>query len=140
MTGGEIIARMKKLNLPTGSYVLFGSCPLALAGIREANDIDLLVSGELFAELKKAGWQERRKSADDIPLVHDIFAAHENWDFSLYSPTLRHLLASASVKDGIPFASLPEVRKWKVASGHAKHLADVALIDAYMDTTISPGT
>lgn len=125
----EIVAKVKALNLPPNSFVVFGSGPLAVAGLREANDIDLLVSEEIFAELKDRGWKELIKGQNDRPLVFDIFEAHDNWDFSPYSPTLQHILATATVIEGVPFASLKEVRKWKVASGGPKHLADVKLID-----------
>lgn len=125
----EIIAKVKTLNLPKNSYVVFGSCPLALAEIREAKDIDLLVSREVFAKLKKDGWQFLEKSPNDKPLVHDIFEAHDNWNFSSYYPTLEQLLGSATIVDEIPFASLDEVRKWKVSSGRPKDLADIELID-----------
>ena len=134
MTKEKIITKVKTLNLPKGSYVVFGSCPLAVVHIREANDIDLLVSEEVFIKLREAGWQELHKSPHDIPLVHDVFEAHDNWNFSSYrpSPTLSQLLASAKVVDGIPFASLEEVRKWKVASHRPKDIVDIALIDAYL--------
>lgn len=135
MTKEEVIAKLKTLDLPESSYVAFGGCPLAVAGIREVKDIDLLVSTEALAKLKAAGWKEVYKSPGDQPLTHDIFEAHDNWDFSPYSPTLAHLQANATIVDGIPFASLEEVRKWKIASGGAKHLADVELIDAYLNKT-----
>lgn len=125
----EIITKVKALNLPKNSYVVFGSCPLAIAGLREAKDIDLLVSRELFKKLKKMGWKELHKSPNDKPLVNDIFEVHDNWNFSSYSPTLKHLLTCAEIIDGIPFASLEEVRKWKAASGRSKDLADIKLID-----------
>jgi len=104
---------------------------LAAVGIREANDIDFLVSEETFAKLKQDGWQELHKSSNDIPLTHDIFEAHSNWNFSSYNPTLSHLLSTATTIDGVPFASLEEVRKWKVASGRPKDLKDIELIDTY---------
>lgn len=88
MNKKEIISKVQSLNLPRGSYVVFGSCPLAVLGIREANDIDLMVSKELFEDLKKRGWQDRHKDSNDVPLVLDVFEAHTNWDFSSYSPTL----------------------------------------------------
>src|SRR3989338_6822523 len=131
MTKEEIIAKVKALNLPINSYVIFGSAPLTVAGIREARDIDLLVTKEVFDELKKNGWQELYKSDDDKPITHDDFEAHYNWDFSPYNPTLKHLLESASIVDGVPFASLDEVIKWKTASGCPKHLADIELIKNY---------
>ena len=128
----EIINKVKALNLPKNSYVVFGSCPLAVAGLREAQDVDLLVSKEIFAQLKKGGWPLLEKSPNDKPLVYGVFEAHENWDFSSYSPTLEQLLASATFIDGIPFAALGEVRKWKAASGRPKDLVDIKLIDEYL--------
>lgn len=131
MTKDEIVSKVKELKLPENSYIVFGSGPMAIAGIREAKDIDLLVSKEVFADLEKAGWRVVYKGPKDEPVVYGIFEAHYNWDFSPYSPTLKHLLAAATIVDGIPFASLEEVRKWKAVSG-PKHLPDIELIDAYL--------
>jgi hypothetical protein len=126
----EIIARVKALNLPKNSYIVFGSCPLAVAGLREARDIDLLVSKDVFLKLKEAGWKELYKSANDKPLVHDVFEAHHTqWHFSSHNPTLEELISTAIIIDSVPFASLAEVRKWKVSSGRPKDLIDIALID-----------
>ena len=38
MTKNQIIAKMASLNLPQGSYVVFGSAPMAVAGLREAKE------------------------------------------------------------------------------------------------------
>ena len=133
MTKEEIISKVKKLNLPKGSYIVFGSCPLAIVGIREANDIDLLVSQKLYEKLRDLGWQQIRKGQNDTPLVYDVFEAHDNWNFSLYSPTLKDLLANAIEVDEISFASIEDVRKWKVSSGRAKDNIDIKLIDSYFD-------
>lgn len=132
MTKDEIVTKVKSLNLPMGSYIVFGSCPMTAAGLREANDIDLLVSEEVFAKLQKAGWQILDKGSNDNPVVSGVFEAHPHWNFSSYKPTLKHLLTSADSIDGIPFASLKEVREWKVSSGRPKDLADIKLIDKYL--------
>ena len=134
MTGEQIVAKVKALGFPEKSYVVFGSCPLALAGIREANDVDMVVSPDLFKQLKLAGWKELHKNPDDIPLIYDVFEAHENWGFSSYSPSLKQLLATADIVDGVPFASLEEVRKWKAYGERPKDIADLALIDAYLSS------
>jgi hypothetical protein len=132
MTRTEIISTVKELGLPSGSYVVFGSCPLAVAGIREAGDIDMLVSDELLERFRKKGWKLVDKGVNDKPLTHGVFEAHNNWDFSPYSPTLKHLLKTATVVQGVPIASLEEVRKWKAASGRPKDLTDMQLIDTYL--------
>lgn len=133
----EVKALVESLNFPPNSFVIFGSGPLAAADIRPAKDIDMLVSIEVFNLLKNNGWKERNKGPGDTPLTSGIFEAHDNWNFSPYSPTLENLLSSAEVIDGMPFASLEEVKKWKLASGGAKHLADVAAIDRHLEKTDS---
>ncbi len=132
MTKQEIIQKVKALGLPDGSYILFGSCPLAAAGIRETSDVDMLVSDEARALLRAKGWQEQPGRNEDILLEHGEYDVHSNWRFGAYDPTLEELLATADVFDGVPFASLQEVRKWKLAYGRSKDHEDIKLIDAHM--------
>ncbi|HEY4515371.1 MAG TPA: hypothetical protein VJJ22_04460 [Candidatus Paceibacterota bacterium] len=131
MTKEEIITKVKGLNMPRGSYVVFGSGPLVVAGIRLAQDIDLYVTKEVQKQKLKEGWQFVNKGGKDIPLTHDVFEMHTNWDFSSYNPSLADLLSTAAIVDGVAFASLDEVRKWKVVSARPKDLADIILIDGY---------
>ncbi len=132
MTGAEVIAKVKELNLPKGSYIVFGSGPLAAAGIREAGDVDLLVSKDVYGQFIKAGWQQVEKGPNDTPLTHDVYEAHDAWNFTEYRPTLEELLADADWVDGVPFAPLEAVKKWKASTGGPKHLADINLIDDYL--------
>lgn len=132
MTRQEIIAKVHELKLPKNSYVVFGSGPLAAAGIREAGDIDLYVNQDVLNSLIQAGWRQIHKGPGDAPYTRDDYEAHANWDFSPYAPTLDHLLETAQVIDDVAFASLEEVRRWKFESGGEKHLADVARIDEYL--------
>ncbi|HLA23696.1 MAG TPA: hypothetical protein VJZ93_04140 [Candidatus Nanoarchaeia archaeon] len=125
----EIINRVKALHFPKNSYVVFGAAPLTILGLRDTDDIDLLVSKELLEKLKEKGWKEIKKGRKDKPLTYDVFEAHDNWNFSSYNPTLDHLLKSAKILDGVPFASIEEVRKWKEASGRPKDVDDIKLID-----------
>ncbi len=133
MTAPEIVQRVKALKFPPGSYVVYGSCPMAIAGIREARDIDLLVTPELLKQLAKQGWKLTIKAPNDTPLVHDVFEAHDHWLFSAYSPSLEQLLSTATEVDGVPFASLEEVLKWKLASTHPKFAKDAELIRNYFE-------
>lgn len=115
MNRAQVIAKLKALNLPPDSYVVFGAAPMAIAGLRDVNDIDLFVTPEVLQQLKQRGWQQTHKGPRDEPYQHDIYEAHPHWEFSSYAPTLQHLQATADIVDGIPFASLAEVRKWKAA-------------------------
>jgi hypothetical protein len=92
----------------------------------------MLVSDEVLSSLRQIGWVQIDKGEDDRPFTHDVFEAHTSWNFSSYKPTLDQLLGTADIIDGIPFASLNEVRKWKAASGRPKDLHDIELIDTYL--------
>lgn len=52
-----IIKKVKSLGFPKGSYIVFGSCPMAIAGLRESNDIDMLVTSEIYNKMKNVGWK-----------------------------------------------------------------------------------
>jgi mannose-6-phosphate isomerase-like protein (cupin superfamily) len=132
MTIDDVVSSVKSLKLPEHSYVVFGSGPMAALKIREVNDVDLFVSTEVLEELKEAGWQQITKGPGDEPFVKDDCEAHANWNFSPYAPSLGELLSRAFVIDGVAFASIEDVRKWKAASGGAKHEADVQRIDDYL--------
>lgn len=132
MTGADIIAQIASQNFPAGSFIVFGAGPLAAAGIRETGDIDLVVTPELYAELIKRGWKKCVKAPGDEPLRHGVFEAHDNWSFEGYTSTFEALLATADFYEGIPFASLQEVRAWKTKSTGKKHKADIDLINAYL--------
>jgi hypothetical protein len=73
MTSQEIVEKVKVLNLPIGSYIVFGSCPLAAVNLREAGDIDILVSDAVLGQLRKAGWKEINKGPSDKPLAYDTY-------------------------------------------------------------------
>lgn len=130
----DIISKVKALNLPENSYIVFGSGSLAILGIREVNDIDLLISKELYKELKKKGWKKVYKGPKDKPLTFDVFEAHYHWDFSHYSPTLQELLSRSMEVEGVIFASLEDIEKWKIATGRPKDIADLKLIADYRNS------
>jgi hypothetical protein len=55
----DICEKVKSLALMDGQYVVFGSGPMAIHGIRNSSDIDLFVTEEQYNELKRReGWKE----------------------------------------------------------------------------------
>lgn len=129
MTPKQIVKQIKDLNLPKGEYIVFGSGPLCLHGIRDCRDIDLFVSPRIYRELKAAGWKEK---TEFTALEKEPFEAAPDWDFGPYNPSLKELLARADIFDGIPFASLPDVIAWKKAFGREKDKVDIELIETYL--------
>lgn len=116
MTLDDVIRTIKSLNLPKDSYIVYGSGPLALHKIRDVGDVDILVTKELKRSLKSSGWDERHKGPNDNPVTNGVVEAHDTWSFCDYNPSVVELLSRADVYDGVMFASLDDVLKWKLAS------------------------
>lgn len=58
----NILQKIKELNLPSDQYVIIGSGTMDVLGIREAQDIDISVTKELFNKIKESGeWEEYEK-------------------------------------------------------------------------------
>jgi hypothetical protein len=128
-----IISRVKRLHFPFGEYVVIGSGTLDALGIRQAHDIDIAALPGLHATLRATGeWAEDERYGDGQVFLQradvEILPRLE-WD--AYPTTTAEAIASALVVDGVPFMNLEELRKFKIALGRDKDLADIALIDQY---------
>ncbi len=140
MDGQEIIRRLSPLSLPAGQYCCFGSCTLALLGIREAKDIDVLATPEICDELRGLGWREELVPAGrpqkQTPVLRrlqypnvDIF---RTWDYTGFNRTPTEIIADADESDGIYFAKLGDVIDWKHAFGREKDKVDLKLIERHL--------
>lgn len=118
--------KLAELELPHGSYIVVGSGILGALGIRESNDIDLVVSSEVFQRLGAEGWEQGRWG-NDIVHKKDIFDVCDRW----YGQSVDDLLRHAQVLGGIPYMSLSNVYDWKKNRGLEKDKRDAVLIEAF---------
>lgn len=129
----DIVKEVKKLNLPEGRYVVFGSGPLHVHGIRESKDIDILATEEVFESLRKTGeWQEVVRPNGVRVLLKGKYDIGKSWHSDNYHPTTQMLIDTAETIDGVPFANLNEVLKWKKGRGTPKDKRDVELMENYL--------
>jgi hypothetical protein len=130
----DIFAEVNALGLPLGQYVVFGAGPLAAHGIRETNDVDLFVTPMLYQLLKADGWEEKELNnpPGGVCLFRGIYEADDTWRYGDYDPTPEAVISMADVMQGVPFAPLIEVSKWKRAFGRPKDAADVGLIERHL--------
>jgi uncharacterized protein (TIGR00730 family) len=130
LDGAAVCALMAGLGLPGGQYVVCGSAAMAARGLRPAGDIDLVVAPELYAQLKRSGWEERSFPGTDRPfaLHHGPFDAATGWSVGTFRPDPARLIAAAEMIDGIAFVPLADVAAWKRACGRPKDLADLDLL------------
>lgn len=57
----DVVRELGCLNLPVDGYVVVGGAALAARGIRETEDIDLVVTANLFQKLEQASWHKRQR-------------------------------------------------------------------------------
>ena len=111
-------------------------------GIRLANDLDIVVTEDLFGELMKQGWKlcecekcqaKWQRGSTDRTLKGDgvdILSEYSCGD--LYHADTGELIKNAAIVDGVPFVQLEELLKWKKAARREKDLKDVALLEEFL--------
>ena len=130
----DCISRVKELNLQQGEFMVCGSAIMDVLGLRKAQDIDLLVSPQLFIELGKRGWTKNPKYLTTIEHPAGIAGAKQSLDFMKENFSLREALPLATVIRGIPFMSIDMLINAKQQLGQEKNLADLELIKGYLRT------
>jgi len=127
INGMNIVDEVQKLGLPADSYIVVGSGILAALNIRDSNDIDMIVSSEIFEMLQKQGWEEG-EWVDQKVLKKGLFDVGKIWS----GKSVDELLRTSTVINGIPFLTLSDLREWKQEHARPKDLQDVVLIDRYL--------
>lgn len=136
----SIFDRVRKLNFPAGKYVVVAGGVLEAHGIREANDLDIVAEADFYDELWHGDWKacecEKHKYLVKKILVSLLWPEEVEIapDYSVgeYSADPKKLLEGADIIDGLPFARLEEVLKWKKAARREKDIKDIELIDVYL--------
>ena len=134
----NVIAEIKNLALPSGQHVVVGGGCLAVRGLRETRDLDIVVLPALFESLINQGWSldsayeqrwhRRRLKRGEIEIYPDMFL---NATGSFMG--VEKLIHDAEMIEGIPFLSLKTLRLFKSGTDREKDVQDVALIDAFLN-------
>ncbi|MBU0952468.1 MAG: hypothetical protein KKH91_06585 [Elusimicrobia bacterium] len=121
---------MDKLNLPKDQYAITSSGPLAIRGIREANDLDLIVTPKVWRALSKK-YPVKKEGFESI----EIGNIHIFWEgsFNKQSPiaTVMEQINTADVIKGYRFVNLNLIKKFKLLQGREKDKRDLELIKNY---------
>jgi hypothetical protein len=123
-----------KYKLPKNKTLIFGSAVLALHGIRENKDLDVMVTEDIFKKLAYNGlFIEGVASTSKEKYYHT-----KNEKLEVYSSLGRirtsvdKLIDKADKIDGYLFLSLEDIKKWKKAMGREKDLEDLKLLGEMM--------
>jgi len=126
----KYLEELKKLNLPIDQFAIFGSGPLAVRGLRENDDLDIVASEELWNQLT-----EKYKPVSDKEIKIGSIQIFKHW--RPWFDDSRELIESADLINGVRFVNLADVKKWKSAMGREKDLADIKLIDKFQNEKVN---
>ena len=134
----DIFKKLKELNFPKGEYVVVGGA-MAAYGIREAHDLDILVTPNLYKQLLLQGYKqctcEKCRETSRLMLKKDNVDILPNFMFGNYIGDTKKLIKQAEYINGYPFIKLREFIKFKHELGRTKDIEDIKLIKAYLKLT-----
>lgn len=130
--------QVKDLDLPLGGYVVIGSGVMSAYGIRPHQDIDLLVTQNLYEELIERGWKHHQPKPGFDVLTYGIAEAAPNIGTDAYCPDAHDLISRADIINGIAFTQLSDVIELKEALGRKKDIEDIELIRKFLDRYSEP--
>ena len=125
----EVIAKIISLRLPETKYVVVGGAALSIRGLRDTDDIDLVVTPELFESLSQSGWSNKIRPNGKPGLRHDRFEAYLDVNAEEFARSTSWLIENADMIHGIPCVDLEPLLSWKRAYGRDKDLLDVKMLE-----------
>ncbi len=127
------IEELRVMNLPLMEYAIFGSGPMALRGIRENNDLDILVTDKLWNEIIK----QHHEIKDDKIVIGNVevcrsWPPYRNDVSDLISSSEKIMHGDPGLEKYFSYVKLEYVLEWKETSTKKKDKEDVLLIRAYL--------
>ena len=133
----EIFDVLKELNLPYKKYVIVGGGVMEALGIKLTEDIDIVVTEEIFEKYIKSGnWivsntpkgSKKLKKYIDHPRLKkiEIYLDVNSEDFT---PTIEELIKRSITVKGFSFISLSDLINFKKAYRRPKDRIDLDLIN-----------
>ncbi len=134
----DIFKEIAKLNFPPDQYIIVGSGIMAAKGIREANDLDIIVTPEFFEKCKAEGWEILPWTKEGILgkewLKKGEVELYMQLSLKSGGVSAKELLKNAEIINGVPFITLEEHMKCKAEFGRPQDLADIEIIKNYIKT------
>lgn len=121
----DILRLLKDLDFLEDGCWLTSGAALVLYGVKETTrDIDLICTAELADQLEQRGFPFRKDGLDGTRIfqINDKIEVLEDWQTD-----------EVIELEGLKIASLLSIRKQKEALGREKDLADIRLIDCFLE-------
>ncbi len=135
----DIFTEVKKLNFPADQYIVVGSGIMHAKGIRETNDLDIIVTPELFEQCKAEGWEVLPWTKESIPGKDWLKKGNVEVYVQLSRKTggisAEELLKDAEIISDVPFITLETLIDFKREYGRPKDFEDIKVIEEYLAKT-----
>lgn len=138
----RVASIVQSLQLPEGKYAVTAGSALELYGIRKSNDIDILITSDVHAKLKKDNsfWKEIEKHGypflvaekDGVEIEVGVYMHH----WGTYEPDVEDICARANNIQGVLCVALDDVIAMKEAMGREKDRQDIERIRGYQQKSI----
>lgn len=120
---------VKRLALPQGTFAIFGSGPMAVRGIRTADDIDILVKHALWQGLCDTYTQFVRP--DGLCITMNGIEIADTWP-GIADSMIGTMIDTADILYELPFVQLQHVLAYKKHMNRDKDKTDMILIENYL--------
>lgn len=130
----KLLIELGTFCLPVGEYVLVSSSVMAARDIRECNDLDLVVTENLFNDLSKKYSVIENSGFSKIVLSENIEVLYFGHNPNDEYPTERQI-QEAEMIEGFPFQNLETCLYFKESSDREKDKSDVELIKNYLNNS-----
>ena len=121
---------VRRLKLPKREYVVIGGGVLETLQIRNTNDVDIVISKNLYRQFKRKGWREYTQDDGKRVLSHHGYQLMETY----VGKSLRDLMPRSFILDDVRYMGLEDLITCKRKMGRQKDLDDIALINAHVRT------
>ncbi len=116
---------LRALSLPSGTYAITGSGPLAIRNLIRLGDLDVIVTEALWKKLSL-----------QYPVAengcHLRIGNIDIWKNCPYIETkTEEMIRTAETIDGLPFVRLSYTLEWKRKMRRPKDMEDIAIIEKY---------
>lgn len=128
----SLLSKFRELNLSIGEYVIFGSGPLCVRGLKDWTDIDVVVLPEIYDNFKNnVDWQIKIFENSGIEyLIKGKIEMMKDWWPEQWD--IKKLIEGADTIDGLAFVKLEEVLRWKKMMNREKDSKDIEVIENYL--------
>ncbi|OGL21574.1 hypothetical protein A2707_06090 [Candidatus Saccharibacteria bacterium RIFCSPHIGHO2_01_FULL_45_15] len=128
----RITDRVVATGLPLDQIVVIGSGVMDALGLRRSDDIDLVASEKLFAELKSSGDYNYFIRHNEEVLEKDDQEIWLSWDVDGVSHFTQLWNGGVTI-DSVRFCHPKSVLEWKKKHNRSKDQNDIVLLQKYLD-------